>query len=358
MISIAQPFIGKEELAAVERVLRSGNLAGGPEVASFEEEFSELVGGHECVATNSGTSALHLAMLAAGIGPGDEVIVPSFTFAATANAVALTGAKPVFADIDDQTYCLSPDSVAASVTARTAAIMPVHLYGQMADMNALGLIADKHGLALFEDACQAHQASRDGQRAGAVGYFGAFSFYPTKNMTAGEGGMVTTADPLLARKVRLLRNQGMATRYDNEIVGFNARMSDVHAAIGRVQLSRLPGWTRARQGNAATLDARLFAVKTPVTTPNTAHVFHQYTVRVPDNKRDKLANDLRSYGIGTGIYYPRPVHTLPAYALDSELPNTDVAAREVLSLPVHPHLNDADLARIAEAVNECMGRVP
>ena len=250
-IPVAKPIIGDDERAAVDRVLRSGMIAQGPEVASFEEEFSTaLLDGRQCVAVNSGTSALHLGLLAAGIGPGDEVIVPSFTFAATANSVALTGATPVFADIDAATFCLDPASVEAAVTERTKAVMPVHLYGHPADMTALGAIAERHGLAIFEDAAQAHGATFDGRPVGSFGAFGAFSLYPTKNMTSGEGGMVS-CDADIARKVRLLRNQGMEKQYENELAGLNNRMTDIHAAIGRVQLTRLPGWTEARRRNAA-----------------------------------------------------------------------------------------------------------
>ena len=218
------------------RVLRSGRLVQGQEVAAFEEEFAAIVGGRTCVAVNSGTSALHLGLLAAGIGPGDEVIVPSFTFAATANAVAMTGATPVFADIEPDTFCLDPDAVAAAVTSRTAAVIPVHLYGHPAPWDGLAGVAERHGLLLLEDAAQAHAASYDGIPVGALGDVAAFSFYATKNMTTGEGGMVVCQDEDVARRVRLLRNQGMEQRYRNEIAGLNNRMTDLAAAMGRVQL--------------------------------------------------------------------------------------------------------------------------
>jgi len=248
LIPAAKPIIGDDERAAVDAVLRSGMIAQGPQVKAFEEEFSaQVAGGVECVAVNSGTSGLHLGLLAAGIGPGDEVIVPSFTFAATANSVALTGATPVFADIEADYFCLDPASVRAAITERTKAIMPVHLYGHPADMTALKSLADEYGLMLFEDAAQAHAAELHGRR---VGTFAMFSLYPTKNMTSGEGGMVSCATPQLARTVRLLRNQGMERQYANEIIGFNARMTDIHAAIGRVQLSKLAGWTEQRRANA------------------------------------------------------------------------------------------------------------
>ena len=272
MIPAASPIFGNDEREAVDRVLRSGMIAGGPEVEAFEREFSEHVAGRECVALNSGTSALHLGLLAAGIGPGDEVIVPSFTFAATANAVALTGATPVFVDIDSDSFCISTDAVRAAVTERTAGIMPVHLYGHPADMVGVMAIAEELGVAVFEDAAQAHDSSHGGQPVGSFGHFGAFSFYPTKNMTSGEGGMVSVADPHVARRIRLLRNQGMEQRYHNEVVGFNNRMTDVHAAIGRVQLRNLPGWTAQRRSNAEFFDRELRGVVTPPVASDAFHV--------------------------------------------------------------------------------------
>ena len=248
----AKPIVGDDEIAAVTRVIRSGMLAQGPEVKAFEEEFSAHFGlGRACVAVNSGTSGLHLGLLSCGVGAGDEVIVPSFTFAATANSVALTGATPVFADIEPDTFCLDPASVEAAITERTVGIMPVHLYGHPASMGPLQEIATRHGLRLFEDAAQAHGASLDGTPVGAFGQFAMFSLYPTKNMTSGEGGMVSVADAQIERLMRLYRNQGMERQYENEVVGFNARMTDLHAAIGRVQLTKVDAWTAKRQANAA-----------------------------------------------------------------------------------------------------------
>jgi dTDP-4-amino-4,6-dideoxygalactose transaminase len=298
MIPAARPLIGAEERAAVDAVLASGGLAQGPQVAAFEAEFAAVVAGRECVAVDSGTSALHLSLLALGIGAGDEVVVASFTFAATANAVALTGATPVFVDIDPMTFCISPAAVAAAVTPRTRAVIPVHLYGHPAAMPAILRIAAAHGLLVIEDAAQAHAAALAGTPVGAFGDAGCFSFYPTKNMTSGEGGMVTTANPEVARRVRLLRNQGMAVRYANEIVGFNSRMSDVHAAIGRVQLRKLAGWTAQRQANAAFLTANLRGVITPGVAAGAVHVFHQYTIRVPGGERDRFAAELAARGVG------------------------------------------------------------
>ncbi|WP_084961698.1 DegT/DnrJ/EryC1/StrS family aminotransferase [Thermoactinospora rubra] len=351
MIPLAKPVIGDAEIAAAVRVLRSGQVVQGPEVAAFEEEFSAWVGGRHCVAVNSGTSALQLTLLALGIGPLDEVIVPSFSFAATANAVRLVGAEPVFADIDPVSFCLDPDAVAAAIGPRTAAIMPVHLYGHPAAMDRLCALAERHGLAVVEDACQAHGASLHGRQAGTFGVAGCFSFYPTKNMHALEGGMVSTADPALARTLRLLRNQGMEQRYANEIVGANMRMTDVSAAIAREQLRRLPEWTEQRRRNAKTLDSLLTGVSTPRVADGAQHVYHQYTIRVPEG-RDSLQTRLAGRGVGSAVYYPTPIHRLRPYLNRGswDLPHTDRAAAEVLSLPVHPSLTDTEIARVAEAV--------
>jgi perosamine synthetase len=351
-IPAAKPIIGDEEREAVDRVLRSGMIAQGPEVAAFEQEFSaELVAGRACVAVNSGTSGLHLGLLAAGVGPGDEVIVPSFTFAATANSVALTGATPVFADIEPRHFCLDPAAVEAAVTERTVGIMPVHLYGHPADMTAFGELAQRRGLNLFEDAAQAHAATWQGAPVGSFGTFAMFSLYPTKNMTSGEGGMVSTDDPEVERRLRLLRNQGMLRQYENELVGVNNRMTDIHAAIGRVQLTKLAGWTKQRQDNAAFLDAHLEGVVGPPVSEHATHVYHQYTVRVPAD-RDGFAAALREeHGVGCGVYYPIPNHRLPSFGRDVDLPETERAAAEVISLPVHPSLSADDLDRIVTAVN-------
>jgi dTDP-4-amino-4,6-dideoxygalactose transaminase len=348
----AKPLIGDEEREAVDRVLRSGMIAQGPEVAAFEQEFSaHFKLGRTCVAVNSGTSGLHLGLLSSGIKAGDEVIVPSFTFAATANSVALTGATPVFADIDPQTFCLDPADVAAKITDRTAAIMPVHLYGHPANMPALQALADEHGLQLFEDAAQAHGASLDGTPVGAFGTFAMFSLYPTKNMTSGEGGMVSAANDHVERQLRLYRNQGMERQYENEVVGFNNRMTDIHAAIGRVQLTKVDAWTKTRQENAAFLSENLAGVTPPPIADGAVHVFHQYTVRVPED-RDGLAAALKDeYAVGSGMFYPIPNHRLAPFQSSVDLPATEQAARECLSLPVHPSVTTAHLERIVEAVN-------
>lgn len=348
----AKPIIGDDERRAVDAILASGQLAQGTEVADFETEFSQvLLDGRAAVAVNSGTSGLHLGLLAAGIGPGDEVIVPSFTFAATANSVALTGATPVFADIDIESFTLDPASVEARITDRTAGIMPVHLYGHPFHVDPIGDIAARHGIKVFEDAAQAHGAAVNGRKVGTFGDFAMFSLYPTKNMTSGEGGMVSTGLPEVERRLRLLRNQGMERQYENELVGFNCRMTNIHAAIGRVQLTKVLGWTRTRQENAAFLDANLAGVVTPVVSPGYEHVYHQYTIRVPEG-RDEFAKALKDeYNVGCGVYYPIPNHRLAPFQTADDLPVTEEAARSVLSLPVHPSLSHNDLERIVEAVN-------
>ena len=351
MIPAARPEIGEDERIAVDQVLRSGMLAQGPEVAAFENEFASIVDGRQCIAVNSGTSALQLAFLAGGIGAGDEVIVPSFSFAATANSVALTGATPVFVDIETDYFSIDPAAVEAAITPRTKAIMPVHLYGHPSNLVALKAIADKHGLQIYEDAAQAHAASVDGIPVGAWGLAGSFSFYPTKNMMSGEGGMITTSSEELERIARMLRNQGMERRYENEVVGFNMRMTDIHAAIGRVQLGKLAGWTAKRQANAAFLNEHITGVVTPPTAPGAVHVFHQYTVRVVDQDRDAFAAELTKRGVGSGVYYPTPIHRLPSFRLELDLPVTEKATKEVLSLPIYPSLAEQELETIVEAVN-------
>jgi perosamine synthetase len=352
MIPAAQPIIGDDERAAVDKVLQSGMLAQGSEVKAFEDEFAEIVAKRHCIAVNSGTSALHMAFVAAGIRQGDEVIVPSFTFAATANAVRLAGATPVFADIEQNYFNLSPQAVEAAITPRTRAIMPVHLYGHPAAMTELAAICQRHNLLLFEDAAQAHAASLNGIPVGAFGVAGSFSFYPTKNMTSGEGGMVTTGCDHIARQLRLLRNQGMERRYENEVIGFNTRMTDIHASIGRVQLKKLANWTQTRQQNATFLSNNISGVITPPIADNAVHVFHQYTIRVVEQDRDRFAEELAKHGVGSGVYYPTPVHRLPSFGLSLELPVTEQVARECLSLPVHPSLTQDNLEIIVSAVNE------
>jgi dTDP-4-amino-4,6-dideoxygalactose transaminase len=352
MIPAAQPIVGDQEREAVDRVLRSGMLAQGPEVKAFEDEFAAVVDGRHCVAVNSGTSALHMAFIAAGIGAGDEVIVPSFSFAATANSVCLAGGVPVFVDIEENYFNIDPAAVESAITPRTKAVMPVHLYGHPAAMVELQAICSRHGLVLLEDAAQAHAASLNGIPVGAFGVAASFSFYPTKNMTSGEGGMVTTADDGVARMLRLLRNQGMERRYENEVIGFNTRMTDIHAAIGRVQLRKLAGWTKSRQENARFLSENIRGVIVPPVASGAEHVYHQYTIRVVGQDRDAFAAELTKRGVGNGVYYPTPIHRLPSFGLSLDLPTTESVAAQCLSLPVHPALSRGDLETIVSTVND------
>lgn len=355
MIPISKPIVGLREWFAVGRVLRSKSLAQGSEVLSLEKEFSNaLVGGRATVAVNSGTSGQHLGLVASRVGRGDEVIVPSFTFAATANCVVLAGAKPVFCDIDPVTFTLDINHLKTLIGPRTRGIMPVHLFGHPADMHSLMELATDKSLGVYEDAAQAHGASIDGRMVGTFGDFAMFSLYPTKNMTSGEGGIVACATEEAARMVRLLRNQGMEHQYHNEIVGYNNRMTDIHAAIGRVQLRRLTAWNAKRRRNASYLNERIEGVTTPSEKAGVEHVYHQYTVRVLDD-RDGFQRALsEQFGVASGIYYPVPTHRLPSlrkYSKNVNLPETDLAAKQVLSLPVHPLLTMKDLDKIAYAVN-------
>lgn len=355
-IPIAKPFIGEEEKQAVVAVLSSGQLSQGPKVAEFEKAFAAAHGAKHGVATSNGTTALMASMMAHNIGPGDEVIIPSFSFFATASCVLSVGARPVFADIDPDTFNLSPAAAEAAITPRTKAIMPVHLYGQPADMPAFEAVCQKHGLVLLEDAAQAHLAQIGDRRVGTWGT-ASFSFYPTKNMTTTEGGMVLTNDDEIARKLRMIRAQGMNTQYYHEIVGYNFRMTDMAAAIGLVQLGRLPDWTRARKDNADFYDERLTSVKTPVVANGYSHVYHQYTVRVPDGvDRDTVAKRLNERGVGVRIYYPLPIHQQPVFRqMDGYqnvvLPETETATRQVFSLPVYPALTAEERDYVAQEIN-------
>jgi dTDP-4-amino-4,6-dideoxygalactose transaminase len=357
-ISVAAPHIGDEEKRAVMAVLDSGHLAQGPVVESFEREFAAFCGVRHAIAVNSGTAALHLLMLAHGIGEGDEVVTSPFTFIASANAALFTGAKPVFVDVEPETFCLDPAAVEAAITPRTRAIMPVDLYGHPAQIFALRDIAERHGLVLLEDACQAHGAAIGDRKAGALGVSAAFSFYPTKNMTTAEGGMVTTDDDDIARKVGVLRQHGAAERYQHQVLGYNFRMTDIAAAIGRVQLARLDAFNERRRRNASVLDEGLAGVA-GITTPRERagyrHVYHQYTVRVARD-RDRFQARLRDLGVGSAIHYAVPVHRQPLYVDLGygavSMPESERAASEVLSLPVHPDLADADLDRIVDSVRK------
>ncbi|MDY0387780.1 MAG: DegT/DnrJ/EryC1/StrS family aminotransferase [Methanolobus sp.] len=355
MIFIAKPDIGDEEKAAVAEVLSSGMIAEGKRVAEFEAAFAEYAGVEHCVAVNSGTAALHAAMLAHGIGKGDEVITSSFSFIATANSIMYTGARPVFVDIEPETFNIDTELIEASITKKTKALMPVHLYGHPAEMKTIMEIAEDHNLIVIEDACQAHGASYHGKKVGSFGT-GAFSFYPTKNMTTGEGGMISTNDAELARKARMIRAHGSQQRYLHEMMGYNLRMTDIAAAIGMVQLAKIDGYNSARQRNASMLSNGLkntSSVTVPTIRDECEHMFHQYTIRVEN--RDELVTKLNQQGIGTGVYYPIPIHKQPIYieaGYKDHLPECEKASKEAMSLPVHPGVCEDDVRLIIKAVIE------
>lgn len=355
MIPIAKPIIGPEEKQAVMDVLDSGMLAQGPRVKEFEDAFAQMCGTQFAIATSSGTTALHLALAANGIGEGDEVITSPFTFIASANSILFTGARPVFVDIDPATFNLDPDLLEQAITPHTRAILPVHLFGLCCDMDPILAIAHKYGLVVIEDACQSHGAEYKGKRAGSFGT-GAFSLYATKNITTGEGGMITTDDPQIAEKCRILRQHGMRRRYYHDELGFNFRMTDMQAALGTVQIQKLDQFNRQRIQNAAYLNQNLKGVTIPQSPEGYKHVYHQYTIRIKPEMRDALQIHLQECGIGTGVFYPVPVHQQSFYrnelGYNVVLPHTEAAAAEVLSLPVHPSLTERDLAAIVSAVNE------
>ena len=357
MINIAKPQIGPEEKQAVWEVLDSGMIAQGARVKAFEEGFAQLCGVKFAVATTSGTTALHVALLAAGIGQGDEVITSPFTFIASANSILFTGARPVFVDIDPLTYNIDPSLIEAVITPRTKAIMPIHLFGLSCDMQPIQDIARKYNLLVIEDACQSHGAAYRGKMVGSFG-IGAFSFYPTKNMTSGEGGMITTDDEPIAERCRVIRQHGMRRRYYHDELGFNFRMTDIHAAIGIEQLKKLRTKNAQRVSNARYLNAHLKGVITPAVPEGCEHVYNQYTIRVPDGKRDALREYLREHNVGSEIYYPVPIHKQSFYVSDLGYRGTyaeaERAANEVLSLPVHPALSMDDLEQVASLVSNFM----
>jgi perosamine synthetase len=363
MIPVAAPMIGEEERAAVMAVLDSGQLAQGPVVEAFENEFANWCGVKHAVAVNSGTAALHVLLLAHGIHDGDEVITAPFTFIASANAALFVRARPVFVDIEPDTFCLDPARVEAAITPRTRAIIAIDMYGHPAAIDDLREIADRHSLVLIEDACQAHGAAIGRRKAGALGVSATFSFYPTKNMTTGEGGMVTTPDDEIAGAVRALRQHGGTQRYHHDVLGYNFRMTEMAAAIGRAQLRKLEGFNERRRQNAALLNhglGSIAAVKPPIERAGFRHVYHQYTVRVARN-RDGMQEQLRGMGIGTAIHYPVPVHRQPlyeglGYGIDA-MPVSEAASQQVLSLPVHPQLSTSDLDRIIDSVRKAAATI-
>jgi perosamine synthetase len=359
MIPIARPDIGQEEIDAVTEVLRSGMIAQGRKVKELEDRWAEYVGVKHAIAVGNGTLALMAIFSGIGLEPGDEVITVSHTFAATANAILSTGATPVFVDIEPDTYVIDAKKIERAITPRTRAICPVHLFGLVADMDMIRAIADRHGLVVVEDACQAHGATFRDRVAGSFGH-GAFSLYATKNMTTAEGGLITTNDDALADWLRLYRNQGMRARYQFEMLGYNYRMTDIAAAIGLVQLDKLPANTVRRQEIAAKYDGAFgeLPIGLPVTPDGRTHVFHQYTIDV-GGARDAIVNDLREAGVGADIYYPIPVHRqsyIMERGLHADLPVTDEAAAHTLALPMSPALSDAEQDQVIDAVRTAVGR--
>lgn len=341
--------------AAIQKVLESCQFTLGSEVAAFEDEFASYSGSQHGIGVNSGTSALHLALLAAGIGPGDEVITVPFTFVASAAAIHYTGAKPVFVDIDPRTYTMDGTALERLITPRTKAILPVHLYGQPADMDPILQVAKKHRLVVIEDAAQAHGAEYKGRRVGSLGDLGCFSFYPGKNLGAyGEGGMVVTANPELARTVRMLRDWGGEKKYQHVLKGYNMRLEGMQGAVLRVKLRHLEAWTEGRRAAAARYDELLAGsgIATPKVLSNVRHVYHIYAIR--SLHREKWQAGLQARGIATGIHYPTPVHLLPAYAdlgyKSGDFPHSERAANEVLSLPMYAELTAAMQAEVATAL--------
>ncbi len=354
MIPVARPQIGPEEEQAVLAVLRSGMLAQGPQVERFEQAFAEVCGVTHAVAVSNGTVALYLALLAHGVGPGDEVITTPFSFIATGNSILMTGARPIFVDVEAQSFNLDPALIEAAITPATRAIMPVHLYGQPAAMDTIMAIAERHGLAVIEDAAQAIGAYDHGRPAGSFGS-GCFSLYATKNIMSGEGGMITTNQAPIAERLRLLRNHGSRKRYYHEMLGFNFRMTDLQAAIGLAQLGKLEQFTEQRIANAAFFDREIDhpQVLKPSVRPNVRHVYHQYTLRIQGN-RDEAIRQLAAAGVGAAVFYPLLIPQQPFYrelGYDPHLPVAERLSHEVLALPVHPSLTPAEREQIVNAVN-------
>lgn len=345
--------------AAVARVLENSQFVLGPEVAKFEREFATYSGAAECIALNSGTSALHLALLAAGVVPGDEVITVSFTFVASVAAVLYAGALPVLVDIDPGTFTMDPEKIEAAITPRTKAILPVHLYGQPADMDPILEVARRHGLVVIEDAAQAHGAKYKSRPVGSIGDIGCFSFYPTKNLGAyGEGGAVTTNNGNYAKTVRMLRDWGQDSKYHHVMRGYNYRMEGLQGAILRVKLRHIETWTEARRAIARQYDASLAdcGADLPIEMPWARHVYHLYTLKCED--RDGLQSALKAEGIQTAVHYALPAHLQPAYADlgygKGSLPQSEAVARQVLSLPIYPELSSAAVAKVIAAVQKTM----
>lgn len=358
MIQIAKPYITEKERRAVLKVLDSGMLAQGEKVKEFEEKFASFIGTKYAIATSSGTTALHLACLALGLKRGDEVITTPFSFIASANGILYTGAKPVFVDINEKTYNIDPGLIENQITKKTKAVLIVHLYGNPCQMDEIIELAQKYHLILVEDSCQAHGASFDNRRTGSFGT-GCFSFYATKNMTTGEGGMVTTNKSEIADKIRLLRSHGSEVEYYSDFLGYNFRMTDIQAAMGIEQLKRLPKFNRKRIKNADYLTGRLKdtnGIITPTIKPRAVHVFHQYTIRVTEKyplTRNQLMDVLRKKGIFSKIFYPIPIYKQPLYqrlGYKDCLPIVEKIVNQVLSIPIHPLVTKRDLDLIAKVI--------
>lgn len=352
MIQNAKVIINYEEIEAINEVLRSGILAQGPKVREFEEEFAEYIGVEYAVATDSGTSALHTTLASLGIRKGDEVITPTFSFISTASCVLMQGAKPVFCDIDQKTFNINPEEIEKIISDRTKAVIVVHLYGQPCDMRHIMEICEDHNLALIEDACQAHGAEYKGKKVGSFGD-GCFSFYPTKNMTTGEGGMITANNDKIAKIARMIRDHGQKERYLHVMLGYNYRMTDISAAIGLVQLKRVDRFNEQRINNAMYYNRKLDneGIQKPFIAENVKHVFHQYTIRVEE--RDRFIAYLEINGVGYGVYYHTPIHKQPMFSEYNKLtlPEAEHACKEVVSIPVHPALSKEELVYVAEVVN-------
>lgn len=357
-IPIAKPIIGEDEINEAVKVLKSGELTQGRWVEQFEGDFAKFIQTKFAVATSSGTTALYLALLALDIGPGDEIITTPFTFIASANSILYTGAKPVFVDIDPKTFNIDPDKIEQNLTSKTRAILPVHLYGLPADMDKITKTAKKHKLFVLEDCAQAHGAMVGNSLVGSFGDLASFSFYSTKNMTTGEGGMITTNNEVLAKKIRKLRNHGMEIRYNHDILGFNFRMTNMAAAIGIHQLKKLKTFNKKRAENAQFFTdnlSKVNGIQTPFIPSGLTHVFHQYTILIKEGKekREKLIEYLSKNGVGSMIYYPIPVHKQkfmrPLYP-NLRLKNAETVADQVLSLPIHPAVKKEELARIANLI--------
>lgn len=343
--------------AAIASVIENTNFILGPQVAAFEEAFAEYVGGTFCVGVNSGTAALQLALMACGIGQGDEVIVPSFTFFATAETVSVLGAVPVFVDVDPVSYTITAAGIEKAITPRTRAIIPVHLYGQAADLDPIRALADKHNLHVIEDAAQAHGAEYKGRRVGGLSTAGCFSFYPSKNLGAyGEAGAIVTNDEDLARQLRLLRQHGQTSKYAHTIVGYNFRLEEIQAAVLNVKLAHLDKWNNGRRERAARYNELLSETELvlPREMEYARHVYHVYTVQ--SDNRDELQNRLTAKGIQTGVHYPIPIHLQPAYAWlgynAGDLPVTERLCERVLSLPLFAELTDAQQRSVADAIRQ------